>query len=127
MVDVYATAPTQTMANRLVNAAYSGLHDYLFGPGSTGTFQLQITQLGHGHAVDAAAPSPIKGAIEHLILYFVLFAFVGMALRRSLRTWRAHRAAWVAMSDLASRPASSALIRLSRPQGKLDATLRNPQ
>jgi hypothetical protein len=116
MVDVYATAPTQTMANRLVNAAYSGLHDYLFGPGSTGTFQLRITQLGHGHAVDADAPSPIKAAIEHLILYFVLFAVVGMALRRSLRTWRGHRAAWVAMSDLASRPASSALIRLSRPR-----------
>jgi hypothetical protein len=100
MVDVYATAPTQTMANRLVDAAYSGLHEYLFGPGSTGTFQLRITQLGRGHMVDADAPSPIKGAIEHLILYFVLFAFVGMALRRSLRTWRAHRAAWVAMSDL---------------------------
>ena len=51
------------------------------------------------------------GALGRLLpLYFVLFAFVGMALRRSLRTWRGHRAAWVAMSDLASRPASSALI-----------------
>jgi hypothetical protein len=116
MVDVYATAPTQAMANRLVNAAYQGLHDYLYGPGSTGTFQLQITQLGHGHAVDAGSPSPVKGAIEDVILYFALLAFVGMFLRRSLRTWRAHRAAWVAMTNLASRPASSALIRLSAPK-----------
>jgi hypothetical protein len=116
MVDVYATAPTQAMANRLVNAAYRGLRDYLYGPGSTGTFQLQITQLGHGHAVDADAPAPIKGAIEHLLLYFALFAFVGMLLRRSWRTWRAHRAAWVAMSNRGSQPASSALIRLSAPK-----------
>ena len=35
MVDVYATAPTQAMALRLVNAAYWGLRDYLSGPGST--------------------------------------------------------------------------------------------
>ncbi len=116
MVDVYATAPTQAMATRLVNAAYTGLHDYLYGPGSTGTFQLQITQMGHGHAVDAGSPSPIKGAIEHALLYFVLFAFVGMFLRRSLQTWRVHRAVWVAMSERASRPASSALIRLSAPK-----------
>jgi hypothetical protein len=116
MIDVYATAPTQTMANRLVKAAYSGLHDYLYGPGSTGTFQLQITQLGHGHVVDADGPAPIKGAIEHFLLYFVLFAFVGMFLRRSLRTWRAHRAAWVAMAARGSRPSSSALVRLSAPK-----------
>jgi len=116
MVDVYATAPTQAMANRLVNAAYTGLHDYLYGPGSTGTFQLQITQLGHGHAVDTGSPAPIKGAIEHFILYFALFAFVGMFLRRSLRTWQAHRAAWVAMTALESRPRSSTLIRLTAPK-----------
>jgi hypothetical protein len=116
MIDVYATAPTQAMASRLVNAAYTGLHDYLYGPGSTGTFQLQITQLGHGHAVDAGSPAPIKGAIEHFLLYFALFAFVGLSLRRSLRTWRAHRAAWVAMTSLESRPGSSALIQMSAPK-----------
>jgi hypothetical protein len=98
MVDVYATAPSQAMALRLVNAAYSGLRDYLSGPGSTGTFQLQITQLGHGHEVDADSSSPVPGAIEHTILYFVLFAIVGMFLRRSLRTWRAHRHVWLALS-----------------------------
>jgi hypothetical protein len=116
MVDVYATAPSQAMANRLVNAAYDGLHDYLYGPGSTGTFQLQITQLGHGHTVDADGPSPIKGAIEHLLVYFVLFASVGLFLTRSLRTWRVHRAAWSAMADRGSRRSSSPLIRVSTPK-----------
>jgi hypothetical protein len=116
MIDVYATAPTQAMADRLVRASYSGLRDYLYGPGSTGTFQLQITQLGHGRRVDANGATPIKGALEHFLLYFVLFAFVGMFLRRSLRTWRAHRAAWVAMAARGSRPASSTLIRLSAPK-----------
>ena len=127
MVDVYATAPTQAMADRLVNAAYGGLRDYLYGPGSTGTFQLQIAQLGHGHRVAADGPAPIKGAIEHFVLYFVLFASVGIFLRRSLRTWRAHRAAWVAMAARGSRPSPSTLIRLSAPPRNPDATLRNPQ
>jgi hypothetical protein len=113
MVDVYATAPSQAMALRLVNAAYTGLREYLSGPGSTGTFQLQITQLGHGHRVDADGPSPVKGALEHLILYFVVFAFVGMFLLRGLHAWRAHRSVWLALSARGSRPASATLIRLS--------------
>jgi hypothetical protein len=105
MVNVYATAPSQAMALRLVDAAYTGLRTYLSGPGSTGTFQLQIIQLGHGHRVDADGPSPIKGALEHFILYFVLFAVVGMFLRRGLHAWRAHRSVWLALNARGSRPA----------------------
>ncbi len=110
LVDVYATAPTKAMALRLVNAAYAGLRTYLSGPGSTGTFQLQITQLGHGHRVDAGSSSPITGALEHVILYFVLFAFVGMFLRRGLYAWRAHRPVWIALSARRSQPMSPTLI-----------------
>ena len=113
MVDVYATAPTRAMALRLVNAAYSGLRDYLSGPGSTGTFQLQIAQLGHGREVEADSSSPITGAVEHTILYFVVFAFVGMFLRRSLRRWRAHRDVWLALSVRGSQRTPDPLIGLS--------------
>lgn len=116
MVDVYATAPTQSMALRLVNAAYSGLREYLWGPGATGTFQLQITQLGHGHEVDAGSSSPITGAIEHTVLYFVVFAFAGMFLRRSLRAWRAHRHLWLALSARGSQRTADPLIGLSAPK-----------
>jgi hypothetical protein len=116
LVDVYATAPTQAMALRLVNAAYSGLRSYLSGPGSTGTFQLQITQLGHGRRVDAGGASPIKGALQHLILYFAVFAFVGMFLRRGLHAWRAHRCVWIALCARRSQPSSPTLIRLSAPK-----------
>lgn len=110
MLDVYATAPTQAMASRLVDAAYAGLREYLSGPGSTGTFQLQITQLGHGHAVDPGNSSPIIGALEHLVLYVGAFAVLGMFLTRSLRSWRAHRDAWLALSAGASRSPSRPLI-----------------
>jgi hypothetical protein len=113
MVDVYATAPSRAMALRLVNAAYAGLHDYLSGPGSTGTFQLQITQLGHGREVNTGSSSPVRGAVEQTVLYFVAFAFLGMFLRRSLRTWRAHRDMWLALAARGSRPPSDPLIRLS--------------
>lgn len=113
VVDVYATAPSQAMALRLADAAYAGLHDYLTGPGSTGTFQLQITQLGHGHEVDAGGSSPITGAVEKTILYFAVFGFLGLVLRRSLRTWRTHRGLWLALTAHGSRPRSEALIRLS--------------
>jgi hypothetical protein len=101
------------MALRLVNAAYKGMHDYLSGPGSTGTFQLQITQLGHGRKVDPGVSSPITGAVEHTVLYFAVFAFLGMFLRRSLRTWRAHRGLWLALTARESPATSDPLIRLS--------------
>jgi hypothetical protein len=51
ILDVYAEAPTEAEAMRLVDSAFNGLHDYLLGAGAAGTFHLRVTQLGRGSEV----------------------------------------------------------------------------
>ena len=111
LLDVYATGPTEAGAMRLVNAAYSGLRDYLDGPGSTGTFQLRITQLGHGRRVAAGGGSPLTGALVRFSLVFVLCAELGLLVRRSMKAWQQKRTAWVESDNRASRAASGSLIK----------------
>ena len=98
MLDVYGTAPTRGGALRLVNAAFTGLRDYLSGPGATGTYQLRITQLGHGMVVDTSGGPAITGALLRFIAVFALCAVVGRFLRRSLLGWRLNRETWLTLS-----------------------------
>ena len=111
LLDVYVTGPTEAGAMRLVNAAYGGLRDYLDGPGSTGTFQLRITQLGHGRRVAAGGGSPLTGALVRFSLVFVLCAELGLLVRRSMQAWQQKRTAWIALSNRGSRAASGSLIK----------------
>jgi hypothetical protein len=114
MIDVYAQAPTAIGAMRLVNAAFTGLHDYLTGRGATATYQLRIRQLGHGRVISTQGGSPMKSALLRFVAVFVLCAVVGTFLRRSRESWRLHRDAWAALRNRESKPTTRPLLRLSR-------------
>jgi hypothetical protein len=98
LLDVYGTAPTRSEALRLVNAAFTGLRTYLSGPGATGTYQLRITQLGHGLVVETSGGPPITSALLRFIAVFAFCAVVGRLLRRSLLVWRLNRQTWLMLS-----------------------------
>ena len=117
IVDVYATAPTASGAMNLIDASFTGLRDYLSRRGATDTYQLHVTQLGHGRVISTTGGLPVKSMLLRFIAVLVLCVATGRFVRRSRAGWRRHRAALLALGSRESRPASGPLVSLS---GKKD-------
>jgi hypothetical protein len=87
IIDVYAQGPTRAGALRLANAAVTGLGDHT---ASVPSFQLSVTQLGHGRLVYSSGGTDVAGIALRSLLVFLVCAAASLGWARARRSWTLH-------------------------------------
>jgi hypothetical protein len=85
ILDVYAQAPSQAAAKRLVDAVAPALNQVLAGPGN---FLLSVTQLGPGASVDTGGGGTLMQALEMFAGVLALGCGATVMLARARGDWR---------------------------------------